>query len=326
MVYIIILNWNNPSDTIYCLNSIIDNISNTQFKIIVCDNGSKDNSLEQFSYWYSNAKTRSDYLKDSEFQLIDINNIAETKTNSNKGVYLIDIKENLGYAKGNNIGIQFALNQSDTEYVWILNNDTEVECDSLNEMLAKFKQNERLGICGSKLIDFHDRERVQGVGGKINSWLCSIREIGCNEHKDTLFDDRELMNNIDYVIGASMLISKDFLKQVGLLAEDYFLYFEELDICIRGKRKGFTFICAQNSIIYHKQGATAGSKQNLSLQADYSSIRNRLIFTYKFYPFKLPTVYLTLFIVLFNRIRRQQYGKAKNVLKIMILNIKRQKI
>lgn len=326
MTYIIVLNWNNYKDTIHCLGSLVNNLEGDNFKIIVCDNGSTDSSIDFIDNWYLNNKLNNDYLSTAEYKIFNYADIIHLKSNSEKGLYIINIGENLGYAKGNNVGIQFALNQDDMEYVWILNNDTEVECNSLNAMLKKFKNNDKLGICGSKLIYFNDRNRVQGVGGKVNSWLGSSYEIGCNEHKDKVFDEEKLSKNMDYVIGASMLICKRFLKDVGLLAEDYFLYFEEVDLCIRGKRKGYDFTVAQNSIVYHNQGSTAGSKQNLSLQGDYSSVRNRLFFTYKFYPYKLPIVYLTLFIVLFNRIKRRQYAKAKNVLKIMAFNFKKQKI
>ena len=122
MIYIIVLNWNGISDTISCLESLFKlNYKNT--KIVVCDNGSTDNSIEKIDKWYTSVNIK----KNLEYANIDILNVNNYSTLENTpGLYIIDIGKNLGYAGGNNVGIKFALNQQDMDSVWILNNDTKI--------------------------------------------------------------------------------------------------------------------------------------------------------------------------------------------------------
>ncbi|HIP33256.1 MAG TPA: hypothetical protein EYG89_00650 [Bacteroidia bacterium] len=116
-----------------------------------------------------------------------------------------------------------------------------------------------------------------------------------------------------------MLVSKGFIKEVGLMCEDYFLYFEELDWAIRGKKKGYQLGYCWESKVYHKEGGSIGSSskgEEKSEIADYYGLRNRIVFTKKFYPKYLLSVYLGFIMVIWNRIRR---GHFKRILKILKL-------
>jgi GT2 family glycosyltransferase len=98
--------------------------------------------------------------------------------------------------------------------------------------------------------------------------------------------------HLDYVVGASMLISRAFLETVGLMEEDYFLYFEELDWALRAKGR-FRLTYCPNSIVYHKEGGSLGSSstpRNRSVTSEYYWTRNRIHFTMRFYPYALPLV------------------------------------
>lgn len=131
MIYIVVLNWNGHKDTIACLESLCK-LVDSKFKIVICDNASKDGSVEKIDAWYQERNSSITYLNDAEY--VKLNNITSTTCQSNsqqKGLYLIQTGANLGFAGGNNIGIKFALNQPDMQYVWLLNNDTEVAPEAL---------------------------------------------------------------------------------------------------------------------------------------------------------------------------------------------------
>lgn len=281
-VYIIILNYNNPKDTRACLSSIAK-LCYGNFKVIVIDNNSTDNSELQI-------KKHISELRDNRF-------------------FFIQTGENRGYAGGNNVGIQLALKDPNMEYVWILNNDTIVDKNALFELVKKIKDDEHMGICGSKLIYEWDRTQLQGYGGRYN-YIIS---------KSTMEKNIANIDNMDFVSGASMLISRVFLEKIGMFCEDYFLYFEELDLRERSKHQ-FSIGCAVNSIVYHKEGGSMGSCSNgkqRSELSDYFFIRNRILFTKKYYPFCLPIVYLGLLIAIFNRVKRDQTNRAWWIIKLM---------
>lgn len=318
MIYIVILNWNGASDTIMCLDSLLE-LNSNKFKVVICDNGSSDDSLEKIESWYR-EKTYSRQLNLPFLKMNAVESESCILQENESGIYLIDIGRNIGYAAGNNVGINFSLIQDDMEYVWLLNNDTEVHPESLSELVHACTSQSEIGICGSRLVYFSDREKLQGLGGVFNPVFCSSAHYKANEDATLLFDDDEVSNNIDYVIGASMLISRNVLLEVGNLCEDYFLYYEEIDFCLRAKNKGFRVYCATKSIVYHKEGAST-KKNRKGVLADYYWVRNRLLIAKKFYPKWYFTVYLSLFITLANRLRRGDFIKFKNVIKI-ILGIK----
>lgn len=146
--------------------------------------------------------------------------------------------------------------------MWLLNNDTEVQPDSLTRLVERAQEDDSIGIVGSTLLYHHNRRRVQALGGaRYNRWLGVAKHIGEGQNWDKIKDNirrDEIERQMDYVVGASMLVSRRFIEAVGLMSEDYSLYFEELDWAIRGKKKGFRLAWAPDSIVYHKEGATTG--------------------------------------------------------------------
>lgn len=312
MVYIVVLNWNGLSDTLACLNSLLQ-LHEEKFKVVICDNGSSDESIPKIINWHNELE---DKFKDKfPINKIDLpSDFSTIETVNNSGIYLINIGQNLGYAAGNNVGITFSLSQKDMSYVWLLNNDTEVHPLSLLKLKEVFSKDEKIGICGSRLVYFSERDKLQGLGGVFNPRFCSSYHYKANENAAIKFDDEVISNTIDYVIGASMLISANVLKDVGVLCEDYFLYYEEIDYCLRAKSFGYRIYCATESIVYHKEGASTKK----SIFSDYYWVRNRILIAKKFYPASILPVYLSLFITFLNRVRRKEFLKAKNVLKIIL--------
>lgn len=306
MVYIVVLNWKNAIDTIACINSLLE-LKNVLFRIIICDNSSPDDSYSVIRTWLLD----NGHIGSCKLIELDRHHAEKYTISSNEdGVYLIQTGANLGYAGGNNVGIRFAMNQSDMRYVWVLNNDTVVDPFSLNYLVNRCEADSTIGICGSKLVYDHDRSKLQGFGGIYNSWFCSTKHYAAFADSDLIFDEVAVSSKIDYVIGASIFFPRLFLEEIGLFCEDYFLYYEEIDMCLRAKGK-FNIGIAVDSIVYHKEGASTNG--GVSVISDFYSVRNRLIITKKFNPLKYIFVWCSLFGVLFNRIMRGDLVKAKNV-------------
>lgn len=313
MNYVVILNWRNIEDTQHCLNSLLM-VNNPDLNIIICDNDSGDDSLGQIEQKLALPEVRvmlagRDIVRLNEDAIINAAVLTQ-----GPALYLLQNKENYGYAGGNNRGIRLALLDDRCDYIWLLNNDTEVTSESYLPLLRKMQSDKTIGVCGSVLLLEDDRERLQGVGGKFNQKLCISSHVLDGETLQNFRkrDCRDL--KIDYVIGASMLISADVLKTVGLLSEEYFLYYEEIDFCLRVKKHG-KISFAEDSFVFHKLGSTI--KKSKGVLADYLSIKNRLIVAKKFYPKYYPIVWLSLVGVLFNRFKRAEFVKAKNVVKVM---------
>ncbi|WP_407330218.1 glycosyltransferase family 2 protein [Klebsiella pneumoniae] len=315
MIYIILVNWNGINDTLACLDSLLK-LNCDNFSIVVCDNGSSDNSSLKIQEWFcsleNEQRNKCNLHKVSEKQLDK-----KFDKNKNLNIFFIDIGKNLGFSGGNNVGIKFSLSQGDMDYVWLLNNDTVVDSNSLSIMKSAFSRNENIGICGSRLVYFDARDTIQGLGGVFYPILCMAKHYKAYEPADMQFNDDLVSDQIDYIIGASMLISKNVLDDIGGLCEDYFLYFEEIDFCLRAKNAGYKIFVTTESIVYHKEGAST-KKNSKGIVSDFYWVRNRLLVAKKFYPYYYVPVYLSLLIALVNRIRRKEYHKAMNVINVML--------
>jgi len=287
-VFIILVNWNGWEDTVECLHSL-PKLDYPNYSTIVVDNGSSDASAEEIK---------------SRFP----------------SVTLIESEENRGFAGGNNLGIEYALNEG-TDYVWLLNNDTVVDKDALSSLVRRMSKDANIGICGSKLIYYHQRDTIQvWGGGSYNRWFATTDNFGQQQPVDTPCNPRQIENNLDFVIGASMLVSRRFLDEVGWLSEDYFLYYEEIDWGIQAQPH-FSLGFAPESIVYHKEGASTKAtnrrKNNKSHLSDYYLVKNRFKLTLKFYPHLLPLMYLTTGWTIINRMRRGQWDRIPMIIKLM---------
>ena len=288
-VYIILVNWNGWQDTLECLRSL-EQLQYSNYTVIVVDNGSTDQSTQKIRQRFPN-------------------------------IVLIESDKNLGFAGGNNLGIEYALDQQ-ADYCWLLNNDTTVEPDALDHLINSMEADPEIGICGSKLVFYHQRDRLQALGGGyFNKWFGTVHTIGSQKPIDTTLDTNKIEARLDYIIGASMMVSRQFIEEVGLMNEEYFLYYEEIDWAMRAQEK-FKLGLASQSIVYHKEGASTGGQKaqkfTRSKQSDYYQLKNRLKFTYNFYPLYLPFVYVSIFYALINRLRRGQWDRIPMIIKLMV--------
>jgi GT2 family glycosyltransferase len=175
-------------------------------------------------------------------------------------------------------------------------------------------------MCGSTLLLYNYRERVQAMGG---GYYC--RWIGLPWHLGRLRTAKRLLPAergerwMNYIVGASLMVSRSFLYDIGLLCEEYFLYFEETDWAVRAKGR-YSLAYSPTSIVYHKVGASIGTSSDprkKSLICDFYSIRNRIYFTRKFYPYALPSVYFFLLFSVGARLILGQWKRAFMILHLM---------
>jgi FkbM family methyltransferase len=177
-----------------------------------------------------------------------------------------------------------------------------------------------IGMCGSTILLYNEPEKIWALGGATyHKWFAIPRCVGLYQSVHRTFERKWVESRIDYIAGASMFVSRSFVECIGLMSEEYFLYFEEIDWIIRAQGR-FTLAYAPKSIVYHKVGSAtgygAGRKRNFI--SDYYGIRNRLILTRQFFPICLPTVYLRLFVTLLNRIRQRQWSRVWMIVDIMM--------
>ncbi len=333
-VYIVIVNYNGWRDTVECLESVF-RLEFTRYSVVVCDNGSSDGSLERIREWAETGAGQScrgaDTVQNLTSPPVDkpiphqvySRSEAEAggRADSDPPLVLIDCGENLGFGGGNNVGLRYALSRNTFSHAWLLNNDTVVARKALSLLVARMEEESGAGMCGSTLLLYDNPEQVQAQGGGYYcKWIGLPWHLGRLRTVNNLAGKESVERWMNYVVGASLLVSKQFLLTVGLMEEDFFLYFEELDWALRAKGL-FTLAYAPESVVYHKIGASIGTSSNpaaKSFTCDYYNVRNRLFFTRKYYPHALPSIYATLVVAL---LIRALYGKWERVAMIWRLII-----
>ncbi len=293
-VAVVVLNYKGWQDTLACVQSLLDGGMPCQVSIVVLDNASPNGSLAHLVAGMQLHATQGVPLRQLSQSEAEQGAHA-TPPSGQAQLVLIQNTGNWGFAGGCNPGIRWAM-AAGADYVWLLNNDTEVGTGALGALLKRFAARPDMGMCGSKLIYFDARDTLQGRGGAIyEPHKANSRHLGIGDAINDPEDVATIESQMDYVIGASMMVSRAFVERVGVMTDDYILYYEELDWATRGKNQGFALGYAADSHVFHKEGATIGSshRQYNSPLSQRFLCRNRLLFTKRFYP------------ALLNRVRRQ---------------------
>jgi len=314
-IAIVILNWRNSDDTLAALSSVLAS-DYTDFKIIVCDNASSDGSEEAFLNW---SRT-SPELSVGRFVSESDSSECLAQAFAHRIVW-VQTGGNLGFAGGNNVGLRLALRFGRFEYFWLLNNDCVVEPGAMRALRERMQEDASLGMCGAQLRYFGDMQRVQAYGGAThNLWTGCGRYVGHGEKVASPHSVLDVERNLSYVCGASMFVRRSMIEKIGLMTEDYFLYFEEIDWAKRMQEQ-FRLGYCREAVVYHKEGATIGSSSDTrrtSRMADFYLFRNRLRFTARFYPYALPSVWA---VMLLQAVRRGLRGRSERmwlILSIML--------
>lgn len=237
-IYIILVNFNGIKLTEDCVDSIYQSkydSSKYKVNIVVVDNGSK--------------RDETQYLKQKYKDLI-----------------LIRSEENLGFAGGNNLGINKAMAKG-ADYVLLINNDTVLD----EYMLQRLFENAQLNVVlTSKILYYNKPNTIWGEGGKID-WKKGNSYNGKINQKD---DHAVKKYYCEFTSGCCMFIPCNVIKKVGLLNSDYFMYCEDTEYCIRLKKAGIKIMVIPTAILYHKVSMSSGGED--SPFSIYYMTRNRL--------------------------------------------------
>ncbi len=295
-VYVVVLNWNGWEDTIECLQSLCL-LEGAKVRIVVCDNDSSDGSLERIRGWAEGergclaADPRYGFLAEERARPRRVAEWRVGQPASSTGdadLTLIPTGGNLGFAAGCNLGLRYVLERDDAEFVWLLNNDTVVAADALSHLLAKMRERPDVGLCGSTLRYYFEPEAVQCPGGyDFNPWTARVKHIAASR---TGSGEEAVEPRLRYVCGASVFARVAFLRRVGLMSEQYFLYFEEVDWATRA-RGGYALGYCAASVVYHKEGRSIGSHRSSGSRSLFSErylSRNRIVFMRTHYPARVP--------------------------------------
>ena len=235
-LFIIILNYNGKETILQCLKSVfVSDYPN--FEVVVIDNNSGDGSFEMAKENFSRA-------------------------------HFIKNEKNLGFAAGNNIGIRFALEKM-ADYIFLLNNDAAVFKNTLSELIkiTQKQESEKIGIF-SPVIFKGDSKDTWFAGGKIN-WIRMRAEHATYnlqptthnlQHKTWNEDKINKLRTTDYITGCAMLIKKEVFKKIGLLDENFFLYYEDADFCVRAKKEGFKSAVVAGAKVKHYEKSEESKK------------------------------------------------------------------
>ena len=284
-VNIIILNWNGWEDTIECLESLYQN-NYDNYKVILVDNASQDNSLEKINqYCQGKLEISSDqvnYQKNNKpLKFIQISaRESDIKNNiGDKNLIILKNEENQGFARGNNTGMKFALENFHPGYVLLLNNDTVVDPEFLIELVKTEAGDQNIGFTGPKTYLYDKPNIIQAAaGGNIDFSQGESHEVAFMENDTGKFDENR---EIDYVGGSCLLVKREVIEKIGLLDEKYFMYWEDVDWCFNGREAGYKSIYSSKAKIWHKYGT---SSQNYF--KTYYHNRNRIYFQRKHAPKK----------------------------------------
>lgn len=327
---VVIVNWRRAADTIECLESLLR--STVAVRVVVVDNASGDGSSETIEQWgagtaaatvASPAMARLTTPPLSKPRTIRRLSAAEAAIAApdSAAVTIIDAGSNLGFAGGNNLGLGFLLRSPQTEYVWLLNNDTVVEPEAARALLARLAATHNVGMCGTVVRYYFRPDTLQALNGHRFSLMTGTsRGIGSGSPANTAFDPARVARETDFVLGASLAVSRRFVDTIGPMTEAYFLYFEEVDWAYRNAGR-FAVAFAHGAIVYHKEGGSIGSSARngqRSAMSDYYLTRSRLGFVRRRAPLLLPWHWLLTLALIGRRILRVQPKKALVLLRALL--------
>lgn len=243
-IAVIIVNYNGIKYNKECINSILNSDYNF-IDIIIVDNGSTDNSIE------------------------------DLKKNYKDEIIIFENRENRGFADATNVGMNYAL-EKQYKYVLWLNNDTIIEKNMISNLVKCSIDNGKC-VVSPKIMYFDHKDIIWSAGGEIDWLKGQTIQYGYKEKDIGQYDYQK---KIEFASGCCVLIPIEVIKNIGLMEEKYFLYYEDTDYCAKMINKNITIMYEPNAKMYHKVSATTGGE--LSKLYVYYMTRSRLYFNNKY--------------------------------------------
>lgn len=237
-VIVIVLNWNGAQDTLRCLDSL-GRVAYPRFEVLVVDNGSTDGSVDLLRQAYQDVE-------------------------------LLENHENLGYAGGNNVGIERAVARG-ADYVVLLNNDTVVDPGFLDTLVEGADRHPKAAFFGPKILYLDRPDTVWFGGGRID-WSNGSSHID-QERRDEPTDTTP--REVDYVTGCCLMVRSSAINSIGLMDPRFFLLFEETDWCVRARQSGWQVVYVPASRVWHAGSQSFGGYGSPTYRYYYA--RNELL-------------------------------------------------
>lgn len=285
-LYVILLNYNNWEDTIECLESLLRN-DYENFQVIVVDNASPNNSMEYLTAWargeidvslnpehplrkfsYPPIQKPLDYIVYTE-EIAKSGGLKEEEEKLRRPIIFIQSGKNGGFAKGNNIAINYAIKKGDFDSIILLNNDTVVAQNFISEMV-KLRED---ALYGCRIMYYDKPDVIWYDGGSFNSWLGWARHIHYRINSNKLHNN-DGVRKVNFVTFCAVMIPKGVLEKFGLLDEDYFMYVEDVDYSYRVYKGGHNLYHLPKPLVWHKVSKSGGGE--LSEFSTYWAMRSRL--------------------------------------------------
>lgn len=289
-VNIIIVNYNCWEDTKEAVRSVL-NSTYQDFIIHIVDNSSTDDSLKNLHLWFRDNNI--------DYSFYNTKNGKSTELDISK-VVLIEHSKNNGFASGNNVIIEYLLKHKINEYVWLLNPDTIIEKETMKDLVSMIENKQKV-ILGNIICYEKNPDEILFCGGfKVKKYTHGISRI---VNPDNIKD-------LEVITGASLFTRVLTFQELGLLNEDYFMYWEETDFCTNATRRGYSFDVNLKSKILDKVGSTS----NTNFLREYLYILNGLRYYKKYYPSKIVTIYLSTLLKLIKAIVTINKVKVKAII------------
>lgn len=238
----IVLTWNGKALTMDCLKSLMA-MAYPNTDVIVVDNHSTDGTADAVRAAWGGRVT------------------------------LIENPKNLGFAKGNNVGIQHALERG-AEWILLLNNDTVVDHGLVDHLVAAADRWPDAGIFGPKIYYAAPPDQIWFAGGEVFLGRGTARHIGIRERDMGQYDTP---HEVDYISGCALMARREVFEKIGGLDPAYEAYFEDTDFCMRARRNGFGVRFVPEGRVWHRISASTGGQLGLK------KIRRKLVSTVRFF-------------------------------------------
>ncbi len=265
-----------------CLASLAAS-NHGDLRVVVSDNGSPDSTCEVVR----------DFARTNGIALTEVTPAAflDKSHLDAPGLTLITTGENRGFAGGVNMGLEYLLRDPAVDQFWILNPDCEARPDTASAYGRAAVANPGFGMLGGRTLYHGENGMIQSDGGRVNLWTGVCSNI--NFARQAAETPMPGADELDYLSGANFVVSRGFIDRVGLMHEDYFLYYEEVDWALR--RGDLPIILSDEAVVLHHAGTSIGSGTKTRPHtpfSNYFNFRSRMIFMRRFRPWAVPVSYL----------------------------------
>lgn len=317
-VFAVVLNWDGWRHTIECLESL-QLLSLPLRRIVVVDNGSTDDSVEQIRAWArGDVPVNSAVLGEAqgakpvvwveyERSAAEAGGVAEMEANleavpPDRRLVVVKAGENLGFAGGMNLGIRYAC-ACGADYVWLVNNDTVVAPDALTRLVNAVSEMDCLGIAGPLELDYYQPERVVDSVGAVRPWKGVIGGA-----PEALRFDSKGRAEVELLSGFSMFVNIAAICAVGMMDERFFMYVEDTEWCVRMRRKGWKLMYVRSAKVWHKGSQSTGWGSPLMY---YYTTRNQLRLFSMHFPYAVPCAVGRSMLRMAKLLRHRKWSQCK---------------